>query len=168
MRRAPLAINLLLHHWPGVDSPVGCPKRKSSWEHGDICISEYFCPLSTIRGPVWSNCARAEKYSQSAPATGGQLSFFKQWHYIWAFSFDGWKEAAFRLFHVNEKASQSEKYLKTALECQINFRSTSPTIHCLIRCATFEFSLIWTLTPPHKLTDLLRCPFSIIKCTKYW
>ena len=47
--------------WSG--NSGGCPKRKSSGEHGDICISEYFCPLnkfSTICGPVWSNCARAE------------------------------------------------------------------------------------------------------------
>ena len=168
MKRAPLAINLLLHHWLGVDWPVGYPKRKSSREHGDICISEYFCPLSTIRGPLWSNCARVEKYSQSAPATGGQLSFFKQQQCFWAFSFDDWMEAVCQLFHAKEEASQSEKYLKTALECQIKFRSTSPTIYCLMRSTTFEFSLIWTLTPPHKLTDLLRCPFSIIKCTKYW
>ena len=34
-----------------------------------LSISAHWFTFSTIRGPVWSNCTRAEKYSQSTPAS---------------------------------------------------------------------------------------------------
>ena len=59
---------------PRVDWSAGqfgrMPEEKSLWEHGDICISEYFCQLIYIFyicGPVWSNCALAEKNIASPP-----------------------------------------------------------------------------------------------------
>ena len=63
---------------PGADWPaVRREKVRESMEtFAFLSISAHWFTFSTIFGPVWSNCARAEKYSQSAPAKTPLLNTF--------------------------------------------------------------------------------------------